>query len=32
MSDPSNATPRNAKLEDQRVKINVVEVDGVHRY
>eukprot|EP01032_Pedospumella_encystans_P020912 gene20912-23745_t len=30
-SDPSNATPRNAKLEDQRVKINVVEVDGVHR-
>lgn len=29
--DPSNPTPRVAKAADHRVKVSVVEVDGVHR-
>ena len=30
-SDPSNQTPRAAQQTDQLLKINIVEVDGVHR-
>ena len=30
-NDPDNLTPRKSRSEDPRVKINIVEVDGVHR-
>ena len=30
-SDPDNKTPRQNKIDDPRIKINIVEVDGVHR-
>lgn len=30
-SDPSNQTPRATQQTDQLLKINIVEVDGVHR-
>jgi hypothetical protein len=31
-ADPGNLTPRVAKESDPRVGVNIVEVDGLHRY
>ena len=30
--DPGNPTPRKPLVTDHRVNVNIVEVDGVHRY
>lgn len=31
MADPTNLTPRKHQAGDTTFKINIVEVDGVHR-